>query len=113
MLRPWLPVAALLAITIAAGFSAYRSRFPHLLLYLAAASFLFLSFLGEQWMLGIYEDRTDFPDGSVRFTINQTSAAISLMLQTLGWLLAIAGAFMQIRHTAKTTKKLDIGSTKH
>lgn len=113
MLRPWLPVAALLAITIAAGFSAYRSRFPHLLLYLAAASFLFPSFLGEQWMLGIYEERTDFPDGSVRFTINLTSAAISLMLQTLGWLLAIAGAFMQIRHTAKTTKKLDIGSTKH
>ncbi|MEO9591452.1 hypothetical protein, partial [Rhodopirellula bahusiensis] len=26
--RPWLPVAALLAITIAAGFSAYRTRFP-------------------------------------------------------------------------------------
>ncbi|EMB13192.1 hypothetical protein RE6C_06048 [Rhodopirellula europaea 6C] len=73
-------MAALLAITIAAGFSAYRTRFPHLLLYLAAASFL--SFLGEQWMLGIYEDRTDFPDGSVRFTINQTSAAISLMLSS-------------------------------
>lgn len=106
-------MAALLAITIAAGLSAYRTRSSHLFIYLGAGLFLFLSFLSEQWMLGIYEDRTDFPDGSVRFTINQTNAAISLMLQTLGWLLAIAGAFMQIRHTAKTTKKPDTGSTKH
>jgi hypothetical protein len=111
MLRPWLPVLALLTVSTAAAFGAYRTRSRHLFLYLAAATFLFLSFVIEQLTLGFYETRTDFPDGSVRFTINQTYTTISLIFQTIGWLLAIAGGFMQIRHTATTSKNPSLHPT--
>ncbi|MCC9656703.1 hypothetical protein [Rhodopirellula halodulae] len=84
---------------------------PHSFAYSIAGLLLFLSFFADQLLLGVFEDRTVYPDGSIRFTINQTKAAISMGVQSLGWLTAIAGAYLQIARTrAHTRDPLDTGS---
>lgn len=102
--RPWLSSIALLAITVAACHGAYRLRFPHLIVYSIAGLLLFLSFFADQMLFGMLEEQTVNPDGSIRFTINQTKAAISMGVQTLGWLAAIAGAYLQITRTRAHTR---------
>ena len=103
--RPWLPSIAVLAMAVAACHGAYRLRLPHLVAYSIAGLLVFLSFVCDQLLLGMFEEQTQFPDGSIRFTINQTNAAISMGIQSLGWLVAIVGAYLQISRTRAHTQK--------
>lgn len=109
--RPWLPSLAVLVMAVAACHGAYRLRLPHLVAYSIAGLLVFLSFVCDQLLLGMFEEQTQFPDGSIRFTINQTNAAISMGIQSLGWLAAIVGAYLQIKRTrAYTQDRLATGS---